>query len=709
MPFHDLIRRCFCAGIIMLHSFPLQAQDWQWEWGNPHGESFPAMVGIEDIGTDHVNHIRVIFQYTDSVHVGDTVFRHETGFQTTNSAIVFYDEDGRFLRAIDLFTTQGGNIWHPRSISDASGNIYIATEFQVQATLMDTVINHGPGPWPQIPDILLAKLNPEMEIEWIHLIWGTTQSVLNGLVVGSDQQIYLSTHHYGNGSQMEEVNFFGADSASFERSIQCVLKIDPDGNLVWRREIRSDNISSPARCFLSGEDEILYLLTDAYSDLYIGSDTLIKPPVFPSNYTVPAVLKFSREGNFLDGLMVSNGLSLYELKAGPPGELYFAGFVLDTAYLAGDTLVRDPDSVYSIIGKADAGFNITWYQPVISPSSQTSPYFRLAHHEGNLYFASTVFRSFTLAGQLFNVGSIRKAMVGGLLPNGELDHYMFGQASMEMQASLLTFDNCRNLLLGGSFRGTGYFGGDTIYSYYPGPYVGLIKTHAPLDPIPGNDTAVCNELILHALPGLAGYSWNNGISSADSLQVTETGLYTVTVHTDHFCWATDSVYVSVTHPPDHWLANDTTIFMKDSLVLRLNSPFDHCLWSTGDTVAEITVAGKKLGTGTHPFSVTVSTGACTTSDTLLVTVFANPGTGEWIDEELHYYPNPCSDQLTIRIDGGNTEVSVSDPEGRVLLTRKFSAAQAGYRQISVKDLPDGIYFLRLVSGSKVLTGKLIRQ
>lgn len=79
-----------------------------------------------------------------------------------------------------------------------------------------------------------------------------------------------------------------------------------------------------------------------------------------------------------------------------------------------------------------------------------------------------------------------------------------------------------------------------------------------------------------------------------------------------------------------------------------------------------------------------------------------------ITEELDFYPNPVQDRLTLsnlsNADSG--QLYVTDMQGKLLLTEKVRGEG---QTVSVKDLPQGVYLLRLESDDTTAVGKFIKQ
>jgi hypothetical protein len=703
------LNQLLTLSLFLFLSLPLKSQDWQWKWGAPNDKAFRSVQSLAPMGTDRSNRFCVAYGYSDSLFLHDTIFAHNTGKYSSNTALAFYSTDGIFDKAIDLYTIPFGNIWNAVSRTDTSGNIYIASEFQIQAILMDTVINHGPAPHAETPDVFIAKLGPDMEIKWVRLIWGSSQATIEGFTIGSDQHIYISTSHYGNGGGTEIVNYFKQDSSQFTTTIQSIMKLDPDGNLSWRKEIKSGNPGADALAFFTGEDGNIYHLSNTAHSYSIGVDTVFIPSGHPKYTQFPCVLSFNPGGELIKGLMIDNGLYLTDLKVDLAGEMFFSGKYADTAYIANDTLIAGADSIGTLLGKANANFGVYWYQTVHTKSSQTLPFFQIAPQDGDLYFAATFTRTFDFAGHTFNFGYSKKPLIGQLIPGGILEHYTIGPGSSEMYAYNLISDNCKNLLLTGMFSGIAYFGRDTLHGFFGSQYMGFLQTHAPLDPGLGNDTIVCQRIVLHTGPGFNYYSWNNGVSMADSLEVNETGWYSLTVHNENNCWATDSVFVTITIPPDRLLGNDTTIYRRDSLLLNLTVPYDHCLWSTGDTTASVILKGSDLGVGRHTIFVSIESGPCEVSDSIQVTVTGNPGLNEIDQEAFSFYPNPVDANIMILLPQGNNKVHIYDTDGKILLSLSFHDESIHCHEIDLSFLPKGVYFLQLITGQKVRFGKLIKR
>lgn len=121
--------------------------------------------------------------------------------------------------------------------------------------------------------------------------------------------------------------------------------------------------------------------------------------------------------------------------------------------------------------------------------------------------------------------------------------------------------------------------------------VSLLPEATPV--ITGPTTLCLGELItLDAGPGFVSYSWSDG-SSNQSLDVTEPGLYTVTVLNAEGCSGMASVEVLLSDGPDFSLSGPAQICLHGMDTLSATGGFASYLWSNGsmDAVTLITSPG----------------------------------------------------------------------------------------------------------------------
>ncbi|CAN5880459.1 hypothetical protein BH11BAC7_BH11BAC7_14820 [soil metagenome] len=126
----------------------------------------------------------------------------------------------------------------------------------------------------------------------------------------------------------------------------------------------------------------------------------------------------------------------------------------------------------------------------------------------------------------------------------------------------------------------------------------------------GSDTTLCagTPLILDAGNPGSDFLWNTG-DTTQTIPVTISGIYSV-VSTIGICSQTDTIDVTFLPAPVVDLGNDTVICPNQSVSLDAGNPGFTYLWSTGEQTQTI------IASGTATYSVLVTTGGCSESDSL---------------------------------------------------------------------------------------------
>lgn len=84
------------------------------------------------------------------------------------------------------------------------------------------------------------------------------------------------------------------------------------------------------------------------------------------------------------------------------------------------------------------------------------------------------------------------------------------------------------------------------------------------------------------------------------------------------------------------------------------------------------------------------------------------GINELRESGLLLYPNPASDHITIETSSTpvNSRLSLLDVEGRQIITCQFTGPKM---KIDIRNLPCGVYFVRLLDDRMVQVGKFVKQ
>ena len=141
-----------------------------------------------------------------------------------------------------------------------------------------------------------------------------------------------------------------------------------------------------------------------------------------------------------------------------------------------------------------------------------------------------------------------------------------------------------------------------------------------INPIPvlslGNDTSICdNESLLISIDGYNNYLWSSG-NTNQSIEIIQTGNYSLTVTDINSCLASDSIIVTFVFAPIVDLGPDLNYCENEICNLTANAG-DSFLWSTNSTNQSIVVNQ----TGNYSVIVTNNNGCSATDD---INVVFNP-------------------------------------------------------------------------------------
>ncbi|MCB9236093.1 MAG: T9SS type A sorting domain-containing protein [Bacteroidia bacterium] len=136
----------------------------------------------------------------------------------------------------------------------------------------------------------------------------------------------------------------------------------------------------------------------------------------------------------------------------------------------------------------------------------------------------------------------------------------------------------------------------------------------------GPDTAICDEdtLVLDAANYTKTFLWST-LETTQTINVTTTGTYSVTVTDSNTCFASDTINVLVNPLPIVDLGPDTSICNQASLTLDAGNSGASFLWSTTETTQTISVSSA------GSYSVIVTDGnTCSQTDTIVVGIDSLP-------------------------------------------------------------------------------------
>jgi gliding motility-associated-like protein len=172
--------------------------------------------------------------------------------------------------------------------------------------------------------------------------------------------------------------------------------------------------------------------------------------------------------------------------------------------------------------------------------------------------------------------------------------------------------------------------------------IGVVFNAIPTDNLSDYTGCAGDIALLDAGNTGSNYAWNTSDTS-QSISVTNSGVYTVTVTNPFNCSSTFNATVNFENPPALDLGNDTVLCAGEVLTLSTGLPSADNDWSTGEISESIQV------TSTGIYQVTVTTDYCLVEDS--INVIFNPVPEPITKEEIL----TCLDETPgyVMIDAGN--------------------------------------------------------
>jgi len=233
----------------------------------------------------------------------------------------------------------------------------------------------------------------------------------------------------------------------------------------------------------------------------------------------------------------------------------------------------------------------------------------------------------------------------------------------------------------------------------------------------GEDFEACGQSTLDAeFPG-SQYSWSTGDSS-QTIGVTSSGTYSVSVTTAEGCFGSDEVVVTINPLPKVDLGPDFEICIDDGGATTIgpnNNPNYVYLWSNNKTTNQILVGapGSSIGNKTFWLQITDDKG-CIGTDTVNIR-YKNCLTG--IAEVEHQsnwivYPIPAHDIVNIAAiqSVSNASISIYNSNGSLIQKRaKQQIYSSEVITFDVRSFANGVYLIKIESDEFSSSTRLLIQ
>jgi serine protease len=242
-------------------------------------------------------------------------------------------------------------------------------------------------------------------------------------------------------------------------------------------------------------------------------------------------------------------------------------------------------------------------------------------------------------------------------------------------------------------------------------YSCLFSTN-PLTVRLGNDTSVCGSTTLNATNANAtSYLWSNN-STNPTLQVTNSGTYSVLLTDANGCTAGDAIVVNVQAAGTAIITLPDTAYTGVPFTFGDNTPTSTSwLWDFGNGFGSTVKTGQMFyeDPGTFQVVVLVQAGPCLDTIRRTIHVLGTTANDPTLDNNrISVFPNPSNDVLNItRTDLGTDVVELYNLTGVRVLAEGIEAGQKSLA-LKVSDLPNGVYLLRVV-GANYATRIVVRH
>lgn len=185
----------------------------------------------------------------------------------------------------------------------------------------------------------------------------------------------------------------------------------------------------------------------------------------------------------------------------------------------------------------------------------------------------------------------------------------------------------------------------------------------------GPDRVECGPYVLDAGAGATSYSWSTN-STAQSINLSMGGTYTVTVTNQFSCTAVDSVTITMGTPPPVNLGGNQILCNGQTITLDAGNPGANYTWSNGPTTQTIGVTAP----GLYIVEVTAPSG-CSARDTVNII-------GSALSVNLGPTQNICGSNFVI-LDAGNPGNTYSWSTGAT--TQTISVSNPASYTVTVTD------------------------
>ena len=633
------------------------------------------------------------------------------------------DVNGNFVWARSI---GGGLADAPYAIAtDQSANVYITGSY-------NGTVDFDPGAGVSnlisvaaTYDAFVLKLDVSGNFAWARSVGGNDSDHGFGLSVDASSNVFVTgyfnlTGDFDPGPGISNLTSAGTDDV-------FILKLNGSGSFQWARAVGGTNV-----------DTGYSITTDAFGNVIVtGSfnQTTDFDPGIPVFNLVSAggndvfVLKLNSSGNFVwaksfGGTSEDEGRSVC---VDPSGNVITCGFFevsVDFDPGPGTYSLTSNGVLDAFISKLDPSGTLIWANNT-GAGGNDAAYGVTTDASGNIYstgyFSNTVdfdpgISSYTItsAGQ-YDVFIDRFDASGNFIwakcLGGTGDEVAYGIAL----GGTTTVHTC------GNFQNTCDFDPNAgILNLISNGTEDLFVHKMCQTPLNAGSilgiTSICSGsssvYSISPVSGATSYSWNipagwSGSSSTFSINSTcgNSGIFTVSAVNSCGSSSAQTLSVTVKALPTLSISGSNTLCLGSSVSLTVSGASTYS-WSHGATVA--IVALNPTITTSYTVTGTSSVTGCSNSAITTLSIVTCTGILNLENDQntIQIYPNPTNGELSLALPFSNGEIDIYDMNGRSVRSEKITTEKV---ELKLKDLPSGIYLIKIKSNSQVHTTKLIRN
>ena len=223
-----------------------------------------------------------------------------------------------------------------------------------------------------------------------------------------------------------------------------------------------------------------------------------------------------------------------------------------------------------------------------------------------------------------------------------------------------------------------------------------------------NPPAICSgQTVVISASGANTYSWSTG-SNASQITVTPSVNTTYTVNgaeNTHQCSGIKIINVTVTPMPNTLATSDHSVLCRGMFANLFGTGASSYTWMPGNITGSNIAVAPAANT---VYTLTGANGTCVTTSTIMLQLTECTGIEAWnMETQVSLKPNPAKNHLMIVSLTSIDKIEITDLSGKTLKHEEIKKQNSVL--VPVEHLTEGIYFIRIFSGSDIIHKKFIKE